>query len=295
MGIFSIAILASVTALAADTSVEQSKWGMSVAFVKCEKYSAMDEKRFLTVYSSKFEDFRTAESSAEHSAWLEPGKELAGPEGSRIFFHEYAPEPASKGTPATVLDDRAGGRLISFWSDTEFKTVSKVIAVWRKSTGTPTLETILNLAMLTDYGTAKFTEIYHVGNKRHIIIGRSSGGDGGTVWGSVWVGLWTEPRKFEIIEEAKYEGDEQVARTLEYVFDPKKLSILYRQLSRRPKSNSADEGPSRIDRVWTVDLKEKINALSGRRPMRNRGLIAAAAQLWRSADKAIGQADRGHQ
>ena len=85
-----IAIFMPALAIASELSVEQSKWDISVGFLKCEKYSVNEDPKFLIVYSPSFEGFQTANSREEYNAWVAPEKELAGPDGTKLFFHEWS-------------------------------------------------------------------------------------------------------------------------------------------------------------------------------------------------------------
>lgn len=265
-----IALLFLAAPIAAEpVKLPQSNLGTSVGYLVVEESEESERK----VLSSTFEEFRTTTSADAFNAWFHPeGRaDQPEPEGAPMVYRYAAPgmeDDSSDPSTKTLIEYKDKGRVLTFWRDSNFEGSDFVIVVWRRSKNALILEAVLDHALHESIGAAWFLEAHKIDAKRHLIIGRTGGGDGGDTWGSLWVGLWTEPRKFEILLREKHQtvlgGDDSEVR---YEFDPKNLALRLTRMSRKPQKNVNGEDEYSAwadDKSWTVDLRKTIAAAAAR-------------------------------
>jgi hypothetical protein len=154
-----------------------------------------------------------------------------------------------------ILDDETKTRVITIWSDCGFESIREPVVVWEKDGSTLKDEIVLDHALSSGIGASSIAEIHKVGKGRHLLIGRSEGGDGGETWGDIYVSLWTEPRHLETIYVTSYSGSEEMGSRVDYSFDESTLSMHFKKRTgsmEKPFSEWKEESS------WTVNLKEKI-------------------------------------
>lgn len=93
--------------------------------------------------------------------------------------------------------------LIIVMSDGGFENARNIFTVWKKKDDKYYLLTILDNWLNVSIGVQKVDEVVTIDRGRKLIIGRSSGGDQGDTWKSIWLGVWAFPRKFKIVYNLK--------------------------------------------------------------------------------------------
>jgi len=110
--------------------------------------------------------------------------------------------------------------------DGGFENSSSIITVWQKREEHYDLKYILNRIIRESIGGVGIDTIFSFDKQRSIIIGTSSGGDGGYFWGSFWIGVWTLPRTLNIVYRLRVSGDESEYTKFDYFFiENNKLKI----------------------------------------------------------------------
>lgn len=133
-------------------------------------------------------------------------------------------------------------RVVAVWQDDGFESITFVLGIGKRTgsnfaSGSKAdlaeIETVLDRALTVGIGSVKIHEIHRDGEKQHLIIGESSGGDGGDGWGSIWIGRWLEPRQFKILHQENHQASETKRENLSYKYDPSTRSLHFTKMTEK--------------------------------------------------------------
>lgn len=258
-----IFFLAASNSSASPLVIRFSDMPLSVGFLRVEQFPETGDASTLRVMSEQFEEFRIAHTSEEQQRWVEGLQPSTGtPTESQFFFFEpnYQGNPSNE--PGLTLDDPATGRYFTFWKDRAFETSTHPLVVWKKNKESLVLETVLDRAILVGIGLPSLNGIVHLGEGRHLLVGETCGGDGGDTWGSVWIALWSEPRKLKILYEISDQSCMNTPQKLEYHFDRKSKEISFKRLTKAADIPDVDsvknESPWHLEKAWSVKLNTEL-------------------------------------
>lgn len=97
-------------------------------------------------------------------------------------------------------------KIVTTMHGSGFESVSHIITIWNIKEDTIYLETILDKLLFEGIGGVIIDTILPYDSNKNIIIGNSGGGDGGDVWGSLWIGVWNKPRSLKVVYIKKWIG-----------------------------------------------------------------------------------------
>ncbi len=89
--------------------------------------------------------------------------------------------------------------------DGGFQCISHIISIWELQKNKYVLHQILDKIIWESIGGISIDTVFRL-DKQIVIIGTSSGGDGGDYWGSIWIAKWKEPRSLEILYRYQYDA-----------------------------------------------------------------------------------------
>jgi hypothetical protein len=149
--------------------------------------------------------------------------------------------------------------MIAIMPNRGFESIKYVISIWRVINDKYKLITVLDSCMEIAIGGYWIEDIVSFDINKKIIIGRSMGGDEGHSWGSIWIGIWEKPRKFRIIYELGWSGEEFGANpyieNLNYRIDRSNLKFIIEKSRKNFKweNNSKNIIDSTLSRI-IVDI-----------------------------------------
>jgi hypothetical protein len=127
---------------------------------------------------------------------------------------------------------KIGNKIIKRFESQGFETISYLFTLWELiDSNKLKFISVLDKILLEGIGIVWIDTIVNDSNKTYI-IGKSLGGDGGDMWGAVWVVKWVQPNKLEVVErigwnyEASYE--EQDPNPLDYKLNDNGRIIIQR-------------------------------------------------------------------
>ncbi|MBI1288590.1 MAG: hypothetical protein GC178_13545 [Flavobacteriales bacterium] len=80
-----------------------------------------------------------------------------------------------------------------------FHHTSYLISVWDKAGDSLSLNCLVNQLFWESIGTVGIDTVMNLSMDQRLILGYTSGGDGGDVWGSIWIALWSGDCDFRIV------------------------------------------------------------------------------------------------
>lgn len=118
--------------------------------------------------------------------------------------------------------------LIMVMSDGGFENSRNIFTVWKKKEDKYYLLTILDNWLNVSIGVQRVDEIITIDRSRKLIIGRSSGGDQGDTWKSIWLGIWEFSRKFKIVYNLKTftSGSDTIFKITDYRYKINKQDLV---------------------------------------------------------------------
>ncbi len=252
-----ITIAAAVFLVPLATSAEETlraDLSNSVGYLKCQSdYVTIEGVRTVTVDSNKFEKFSVVKQPANqaHRKLAYDQASQFAPEFGEAFSFNNAHDDGS----SQALEDTSTNRLLTIWGNGGFESTKQTIVIWKEKGEALTLETVLDKAIIASIGQAYLSEIHHLKGNRHLLFGRTSGGDGGDIWGSLWIALWQEPREIQFLYNIDYSGNYEKELRIDFKFNPKTLDVTVTKLYRTllPSEGAPAYTP------WKVESKEVVN------------------------------------
>jgi hypothetical protein len=146
--------------------------------------------------------------------------------------------------------------------DDGFESVSHLLTIWHKEANFYYLDYILNKTVNVGIGGIKIEKIINIDYEKIMVVGTKSGGDGGEVWGSFWLGIITKPNYFDIIYEIGRSGDEFKNEYLNYKIVANDGLIYLTKGVKSDKNNIQTDSILLQDTIRYYDLIKKTYKIS---------------------------------